>query len=283
MKISKYIIYFVIIAVINLLFSSCSPSIPYTTIAGYHNDSLPPLSMTADSSTRVLLVFPHADDETIAAGLILHLKNQGANIHLLTLCEHDDVRTAELMCSAEKLGIQEVETANLVNNSWANIMADSIAFWYDQTDSIRNIIARKVVAFQPEVLITYDTQIGGYGHPEHRLSAKLTEDVFWSYSNSNEYSPTTLFQLTLTDELENFLVAAAPGYQEALIRNQVEGLPAPNASLDIRPYLDAKNSAGRCHTSQLDILERFHIVYEEKNREKHAAAFGREYYLVKKQ
>jgi len=61
---------------------------------------------------------------------------------------------------------------------------------------------------------------------------------------------------------------------------QLKGLPKPDVSVNIEKYWNIKNEAARCHQSQIKILERFYIVYEENDKEKHIKAFGKEYYRV---
>lgn len=258
----------------------CTNRTDYELISAYQDHSIPGVDIEVTDSTNVLVVMPHADDETIAGGLIAFLKDKGASIHLLTLCEHNGNRIMELHCAASKLGIDKVEIAGFVNNSWEDIMQDSIAFWYDHKDSIRNVIAKKIYLFEPDILITYDSQIGGYGHPEHRISAELTELIFRENKNNPGFSPKKIFQITLTKQLETFLVSGSPGYELAKSLTGSSGLPKPDVSIDITKYWKAKNEAGRCHQSQIDILKRFYIVYDEKNQHEHINAFSKEYYRV---
>jgi LmbE family N-acetylglucosaminyl deacetylase len=267
--------------IIIAMISACSGSkVDYKKIAAFQDNSVPELTMDISDTTRVLAIFPHADDETIAGGLILYLKQKGAAIHLLTLCEHNEMRMNELNCSAEKLGIENVEVSGFVNNSWEDIMNNNISFWYDNKDSIKQTITNKIQQFKPHILITYDSEIGGYGHPEHLVSAELTEDIFLENSKNPGFTPEYLLQITLTDELENFLVASSPAYEPMLKKQNSSGLPAPNAALDIRSFWPQKNEAAYCHTSQFKTLKKFYILYDKKATEKHQLAFSHEYYKV---
>lgn len=99
-----------------MLAASCSSQkTDYEQIAAYQDTTLNFPSLSITDTTRVLAIFPHADDETIAGGLITYFSSQGASAHLLTLCRHDETRTKELNCSAETLGIRKVEIAGLIN------------------------------------------------------------------------------------------------------------------------------------------------------------------------
>jgi N-acetylglucosamine malate deacetylase 2 len=254
--------------------------VDYQLISSFQDHTIPEAEITVNDSTRVLVIMPHADDETIAGGLIALLSDRGARIHLLTLCEHNEERMNELLCSATKLGIESVETAGFINNTWDDIMQDKISFWYDQKDSIRTVINNKINSFGPDILITYDSEIGGYGHPEHRISAELTESVFSQNISNPEFDPHMIFQITLSEDLESFLVKKSPGYNLARKLTGSNGLPMPDAAVDIRKYWKVKNEAARCHLSQIDILKRFYITYEARDEESHINAFSKEYYRV---
>ncbi len=265
------------------LFSCSVKKTDYTAIAAMQDMGVPDLQMKVTDTTRVLVVVPHADDETIAGGLIAWLSKKGASVHLLTLCGHSDLRMNELRCSAGKLGISNVETAGLVNNSWDDIMAGKVAFWYDYKDSIRQVILNKINTYRPDILITYDVEIGGYGHPEHLVSAQLTEQIFRENSSDTGFRPSYLLQITLPDKLEQLLVSGSPGYELTKKQTGSTGLPAPDVALDIRDFMDVKNEAAQCHQSQINTLRKFYIAFEPENREAHIKAFGWEYYrLIKR-
>jgi N-acetylglucosamine malate deacetylase 2 len=270
-------------AIITLLVSqliSCTNKTDYHLISTYQDNSIPELNISIADSARVLVIMPHADDETIAGGLIALLKDKGASIQLLTLCEHNEVRVQELNCAASKLGIEKVEIAGFVNNKWDNIMQDSIEFWYDHKDSIKNVISQKINTFKPYFLITYDSEIGGYGHPEHRISAELTEAIFNENKGNHEFAPKKIFQITLSKELERFLVSRSPGYDLAKRLTGSNGLPNPDVSVNIINYWNVKNEAAQCYQSQIETLKKFYIVYADKNKDEHINAFNKEYYRV---
>ena len=266
-----------------LALTSCGNPVDYEAVKSYQDPSLTALSIAPDTVARALLVFPHADDELTVAGLVSKMKEQGMEVHLLTLgADIDDPerREREAVCAAEKLGIDHFEQASLPNNSWNQVLSDSIVYWYDHRDEIKARIREKVDAFRPHVLVTYDTEIGGYGHPEHRISAELVEEIFEEGRGDSTFLGQQLFQMTLTEKLEEFLVKGRESYDLALERTGSAGLPAPDVSLDIQPYWKVKDEAGACYVSQAKTLKKFHLVSKEGHFEEHAAAFSHEYYRV---
>ena len=263
------------------VFFNCTKNkVDYELISTYQDHTIPELEVSINDSTRVLVIVPHADDETVAGGLIALLKDRGASIHLLMLCEHNETRVDELHCSASKLGIETVEIAGLPNNKWDDIMQDNITFWYDQQDSIKNVIAAKIHSSKPQILITYDAEIGGYGHPEHRISAELTETIFNENKNDPDFAPEKIFQITLSEKLEKFLVSKTPAYDLSLKLTGSLGLPTPDVSIDITPYWERKNASAHCHQTQTKTLKKFYMLYDEENKDQHIHAFSKEYYRV---
>lgn len=273
-----------IIALLVLLIACHSKQVDYDEIASYQDHSVRELEVTADEETRVLLVFPHADDEVTCAGLTSYLKARGATIHLLTLghsaeTKDNDTRLDELDCSAARLGVDKLEVAGLVINKWDDIMNDDITFWYDHKDSIRSITRNKISRYKPHILITYDAETGGYGHPEHRISAELTEEVFHELQDS-AFAPRSIYQSTLPDKLEHFYLNNSQAYDLSKELTGSKGLPDPDVSIDITDYWSVKNDMALCHKSQFNTLKKFYLVSEEGNLEAHARAFSKEYYAV---
>lgn len=269
----------ILLALVQLL--ACGNNrVDYNQISSFQDNTIPELQIDVLNEIKVLVIMPHADDETIAGGLISLLEDKGAKIHLLTLCAHNQERAQELNCSASILGIDKIETAGFINNSWNDIMQDKITFWYDQKDSIKTVIKNKIDLFGPDIIITYDSEIGGYGHPEHRISAELTQAIFIENIENPEFKPNRIFQITLSKDLESFLVSKSPGYELSKKLTGSTGLPKPDVAVDIRKYWKIKNEAAKCHQSQKDILKKFYIIYDDKDEQDHINAFSKEYYKI---
>ena len=269
------------------LITLAQKEVNYKKISELQDGSVPPLDIQVDSRTRVLLVFPHADDEIVCGGLISWLNQKEADIHLMTLAHHPEqedyeTRMEELTCASEELGIREVETIGLINNSWDNVISDEIEFWYDHQDTIKWLIVEKIDRFKPEIIVTYDTEIGGYGHPEHRISAELTEAIFHEHRYEPSFPAHTILQITLPDKLEEYMIGKKQAYKLACKRTGSKGLPAPDAMLRIEDEWPRKNAAAQCYRSQYQTLKKFNMLYDPEQEVQHIKAFNREYYKVVK-
>ena len=272
-------------SILFLLVGCTSKSIDYEEIKSYQDNSVTALHASADENTRVLLIFPHADDEITCVGLASYLKAKGATIHMLTLGHHpetkiNDTRIEELKCSSSKLGVEKLEIAGLIINKWDDIMHDNFTFWDDQQDSIKRIIENKIKIYQPHILITYDTEIGGYGHPEHRISAQLTKDIFNENKQDSTFTPKRIYQFTLPDKLEKFKLSDIPAYDYQMKLTGSKGLPKPDVAINIIEYWKIKNEVALCHESQFKILNKFHMVADQNDLEAHSKAFNKEYYTI---
>jgi N-acetylglucosamine malate deacetylase 2 len=265
-----------------LLFAmACASQKPdYNSLGRCQDNTVPELDLRVPENSKVLAIFPHADDEVVAAGLIQYFRERGAVVHLFTLDRFTDARVTEQVCCAQTLGIEKVESAGLINNSWEDILQNKIVFWNDHQDSIKRIISSKISEFRPDILLTYDKETGGYGHPEHWISAKLTDELFSEYRNDPSFSPTILFQITLPDKLEAYLFQNSKAYLLARELNSSNGLPAPDVAVSMQKYWDLKNKAGQCFVSQRNTLKKFHLVFEETYRQEHINALSREYYVL---
>jgi N-acetylglucosamine malate deacetylase 2 len=266
-----------------VFFSSCQKPLDYSLIAQMQDPTVPALDIEVRDTTRVLLVFAHADDEVVCGGLIAHFKAKGAKIHLLTLTEpYADVdnRNREWACAANQFGLESTQVAGLVNNIWEDIMQDKITFWYDQRDSVKAIVRAKIKEVNPHYLVTFDTEIGGYGHPEHRISAQVTEEVFYELQSETTFAGISQFKMTLPKKLADFMVGHMESYDLAKKLTGEKGLPSPEVALDMGPYWPVKNAAGHCYSSQIHILTRFHVVAPDNRKEEHFMAFNREYYTL---
>ncbi|MDZ7741520.1 MAG: PIG-L family deacetylase [Bacteroidota bacterium] len=266
------------------LVSSGCKQVDYDLIESFQDNNVPELELNISDTTKVLLVFCHADDEIAVAGLVAFLKEKGAEIHLLTLGHHPlqkDIKTRmkELNCSVKELGIKEFEVSGLFTSTWEETLQNKV-IWYDMKDSIKNIIHRKIDNFMPDILITWDNEIGGYGHPEHRISAQLTEDLFIENQYNPNFSVKTILQFTLPDKLEKFLVSENDGYKLAKELTGTDGLPDPDYSLDITNYWETKNNVAQCYQSVMYTMKHFFLTYDKKNKESHIKAFSKEYYTV---
>jgi LmbE family N-acetylglucosaminyl deacetylase len=183
-------------------------------------------------------------------GTLALLSSQGIPIHLLCatrgeggetgeppVCDRQElglVREQELRCAAEALGIRTVTILNYVDPL---VGPDEALFPFECSyDTLVGQIREMIRRVGAEVVLSHGSD-GEYGHPAHQLLHRATRDaVRYSAANPLFYS----------------FAASVPGIEDRLWNDSD---PA-HLALDIRPWLDAKESAAHCHRSQHALFKR---------------------------
>jgi len=134
---------------------------------------------------KILMVFAHADDETLLAGaLIANLVSDGHNVTVLCLAPGDDDRTNRLHKACEVLGVTTVETLRYSEG----------VMWRDELDEVDSAredlqltpalsvvpvgdlasrVSSRISEINPDVVITHSVH-GDYGHPDHAAVYEAT-------------------------------------------------------------------------------------------------------------
>ena len=197
---------------------------------------------------RVLAVFPHPDDETVACGGTLRrLGALHCEVTLVVLTsgergigqgqsgvELGETRRAEMRQAAARLGVVRLLQWHLGDGELAR-----------QRDQLRVRLEGLARALCPDLMLTYGPD-GLYGHPDH---VACSEAVSWVRSHS---SPTPrLWYVALPRRVRRALVLLG-----ALPPDPGVAAPAPDptTSVLVWPYLPAKVGAWRAHRSQRHAL-----------------------------
>ncbi len=128
---------------------------------------------------RVLVIFPHADDEAVTCGGLLHrLSRQGAQVTLVILTGGERgtpdgqadprlkiLRGAEAQAAAAILGISRCVQADFGDGQLSDRQSELIGF-----------LQKMIAAEQPDLLITFD-RAGLYGHADHIACAEVVTDL----------------------------------------------------------------------------------------------------------
>jgi N-acetyl-1-D-myo-inositol-2-amino-2-deoxy-alpha-D-glucopyranoside deacetylase len=228
--------------------------------------------MTTTSS--VLAILAHPDDEMFIGGMLAHLAESGAQVTLLcatrgemgkvhpSIGHIDDVgglRSEELRLSCGRLGIGEPRFLGFHDSGRGgrrqrdNPRALATADMLEVEAAIRDVI-RDV---QPRVIITHDPH-GNYYHPDHVALQRATTAAFFSSGVMGRAAPARLFYGTMEHAAFARFVDASPG------RGLAAGLDPDVYSattemialtFDARPYVARKFSAMAAHRSAFGLTE----------------------------
>jgi len=127
---------------------------------------------------RILVIFPHADDEAVTCGGFLHhVTRSGKAVTLVVLTKGEkgpnatradslkDMRTKEARAVASFLGI-----TRLIQEDFGD------AELQHKKQKLRLFIATLIEQEQPDLLITYDLA-GFYGHPDQIACSEITTEL----------------------------------------------------------------------------------------------------------
>lgn len=144
------------------------------------------LKQISSGSKKVLIVFPHADDEVLSTGgLISALSHNGVEVYwyILTKGEKGN-ETATIDENLKNIRINESKKAaqiyginNLVQSDYPDNGVD------EYKDKLSSELRETITNINPDLIITYDLA-GLYGHPDHIVvSEMVTELVKKDFSN----------------------------------------------------------------------------------------------------
>src|SRR3989344_3030299 len=128
---------------------------------------------------RILVVFPHPDDEILTCGGLVHkLSKKRIHTTLLVLTKGEKgtpdgkedkklkgIRSKELRESAKKLGY-----TNLIQLDFGDGKLQSKAH------IVKKAIKRQIYKSRPDLMITYDLS-GLYGHPDHISVSEIVTEL----------------------------------------------------------------------------------------------------------
>lgn len=144
----------------------------------YANDLSVQTMSVPSGVEKVLILFPHADDETLTSGgFISQLTKSGKEVDwiLLTKGERGN-EGAHLDENLKSIRVQEAQKVSAIygisNLDQEDYPDDAVA---EQKDQLKTDLQQKIAEIKPDLVITYDLA-GLYGHPDHiAVSEVVTE------------------------------------------------------------------------------------------------------------
>jgi len=238
------------------------------------------------SEKTLLAVLAHPDDETFGMGGTLALYSQkGVRIHLIcaTRGEVGEIdpeyktriksasclRTQELRCAAEILGIDELHFLNYRDSGMPGSEANDHpkALAAQPVEKVAREVAHLMRQIKPDVVITFDP-IGGYRHPDHIAIQKATVQAFDLVSDISfvdseglpPFQPGKLFFHTINRSFLRAmvwvlrLIGKDPhqfGQNKDIDLVSIAEVDFPtHAKIDYRSVKDIRQEATKCHASQ---------------------------------
>lgn len=231
---------------------------------------------------RVLAFFPHPDDEITVAGTLLKLKASGHETFLVVLTKGEagnspenyskeqlaQIRTRELEHSARYLKVDELHLLDYADGALKEMGLDSLKalaeWWIDR--------------IQPDVLISYDSKVGLYGHDDHRLTGLAMESLFMENIGQMDFTPNQFFQVTLSPKQIEVALQLSEGFQRNYPKESERGLPKADFSVDVQSVFSTKLKAMKSHYSQRMVLKDLMPYHDQIPSVIYSRVFDREYF-----
>lgn len=235
---------------------------------------------------KLMCVFAHPDDETLATGgTLIKYAAEGIKTYLVTatrgergwtgdrsqypgLKELGEIRESELLSAAQVLGIQDVFFLDYIDGDLNKAPAPEVIAK----------IAGHIRRIRPQVLITFDP-FGVYGHPDHiAISQHTTAAVLAAANNSHlhkqsTFKPHVIRKLYYNAELgKHFDVYQSIFGDLRLVIDGQERSPvaweewAITTRIDTYQYWETRWKAVLCHRSQWPGYKGLENLSEEQRR-----------------
>jgi LmbE family N-acetylglucosaminyl deacetylase len=231
---------------------------------------------------KVLAIFPHPDDEVTVAGTVMGLKAAGHEVTLVCLTRGEKgnaaqipteeelarLRTAEMQLSAQTLGVDE-----LIQLDYADGGIEALGM-----DSLKSVVYGLIQTQKPDILLSYDSKVGLYGHSDHMLTGKAVEEVFLGSRSTTDFSPKQLFQVTLSKKQIEVALKLSAGFQKNYPKDPEKGLPAPDFSIGTQAYFSRTLQVMQAHQTQKKVLQDLMPYHDQVPGWIYSRIFDREYF-----
>jgi N-acetylglucosamine malate deacetylase 2 len=249
-----------------------------------HNSDIPQKEFLLKSNEKqtILAFFPHPDDEVTVAGTLMKIVDQGHSVILVCLTRGEaadtggkisreklaEIRTLEMEHASKIIGASHLELLNYPDGGLLKI----------GIDSLKKIASEIIDEYKPEVLISYDSKVGLYGHPDHRLTGFVLEELFLERVGEPSFSPKRLFQVTLSPKQINLALKISKGFQENYPNDLSKGLPKPDFSISTQSYFEKVLEVIEGHESQSKTLKDLLPYHDKIPPLIYSRIFDREYF-----
>jgi LmbE family N-acetylglucosaminyl deacetylase len=231
---------------------------------------------------RVLAIFPHPDDEVTVAGTVMGLKAAGHQVTLVCFTRGEKgnaanipseqelarLRTGEMQQSAQILGVD-----SLIQLDYADGGMDELGL-----DSLMKLVHALIQDQAPDVLLSYDSKVGLYGHSDHRITGEAVEQVFLKYRGVQGFAPQQLFQVTLSKKQIEVALKLSAGFQKNYPKEPGKGLPEPDFSIGTQPYFSRTLQVMQAHQTQKKVLQDLMPYHDKVPQWIYSRVFDREYF-----
>ncbi|RIW15827.1 PIG-L family deacetylase [Algoriphagus lacus] len=249
-----------------------------------HDHDIPQQEQLVDDREKhlILAIFPHPDDEVTVSGTLMKLKEEGHEIQMVCLTRgekgkssgiEDEVelaklRTVEMKNAAELIGADHLHLLDYPDSGLEKV----------GLDSLKKIVGELIAEVDPDVLISYDSKVGLYGHPDHRLTGRAVEEVFLEKRGMDGFTPQEMFQVTLCKKQIKIALKLSSSFQKNYPEDPKQGLPRPDFSINTRKFFPRTLQVMQAHQTQQEVLKDLMPFHDKVPTWIYSRIFDREYF-----
>jgi len=240
---------------------------------------------------NVMFVFPHPDDEITCAGTLRILESQNVTTTLITLTKGEagdsngmvretdpakyknelgEIRKRELLAAGRLLGVDHQEVLDFPDSGLKDIPAETI----------KQTIRERIAKYNPTILISYDDNVGLYGHIDHRLTARYVKEIFLEDRGKSGFPVKKLYQVTLPKPMIRVALKISKFFQDNYPKDPAKGLPSPTFAVKVTDAGKYKRDAMLLHESQRQTFDDMQPFFDKLPPAIYYRLFDREYFAV---
>jgi LmbE family N-acetylglucosaminyl deacetylase len=249
---------------------------------------------TAKNKTALIIV-AHDDDAISCSGTIIKLCKAGWIVKELCFYntvtdakENERIRKRQQDTKKVKQteGLASFEYVTLPYRDWQfssspGYMPASQAQFDRQynKDTLLFYIRNFITSNNPSVIFTLDNNIGGYGHPDHKLIGQLVVDECMKRVKENYTSVEYIYQPVFTPSMVTKILSHLPVYKAALKTYGV-GCPLPDVQVNISSVGSEKKKVMQAYSTEQNSIKQFWPSYQFYPAAIYFRLFDREFFKI---
>ena len=236
---------------------------------------------------RIMAVLAHPDDESFGmGGTLAYYADQGVEVYYVCATRGEagevdpvylngyksiaELRTAELSCAANHLGIKEVFYLNYRDSGMPG--SESIkhpeALANQPVEEVAGKVVQYLRKYKPDVVLTFDP-VGGYHHPDHIAIQRATLMAYEAAGDESQFpgehpafQPTKLYYHVFPRKVLRTIVRIMQFFGKDpskfgqngdidLVKMAGDKDYPQHVKINFGPYAKNKEDASQCHASQV--------------------------------
>ncbi|MFZ6664872.1 PIG-L family deacetylase [Peijinzhouia sedimentorum] len=248
-----------------------------------HNRNIPELAEDRrEEFSTVMTFFPHPDDEIAVSGTLHELRKSGSKLILVCITKGEAGPTGGLVEQSQlgKLRAQELtNVAELLQASKLELLDLPDGGLIDLPfDSLKTLAKNFIDYHQPDLVITYDSEVGLYGHDDHLLTGKAMEEVYLENKGNPGFPVKELWQVTLSPNQIKIALKLSEGFKNRYPQDGEEGLPLPSFYIYTQSNFHLVKQGMELHKSQREVFQDLMPYYDQVPAFIYSRLFDREYF-----